>query len=245
MKSIPQNRMDELLGRVLNGHPDEVRQLLSQNGVSLNGLSDADVRLAFLKAVKDSASFRKSAAVFLASFVQTQYGVAVKRKVHTDNVSQDDLFLNEVDAPALPKITNLSGSSITGSFGQFGSGGSSAPISYTNDAYYAGSAGPTAAPSTSTSFWSALGGAATSSLGTVLSSGLDVLSVKLKNDANKSSEERALQAKQLDLQIAQTNAAAAAAASSKPSGLGTGAWIGIGVGVVALVTVLIVVAKKS
>jgi len=65
--------MDRLLSTVLKNHTEEVRALLINNGITgADGMGKADLQIAFLKAVKDSASFRADASRFLTSLVQAQ-----------------------------------------------------------------------------------------------------------------------------------------------------------------------------
>jgi hypothetical protein len=70
---IPQNQMDILLAEVLTNNIEDVRQLLVSNGVAgAESMGKTDLKIAFLKAIKDSASFRDSASRFLSSLVQSQ-----------------------------------------------------------------------------------------------------------------------------------------------------------------------------
>lgn len=93
--------------------------------------------------------------------------------------------------------------------------------------------------------WSTLGSAA--NINTMLNTGLGVLSTSLQTKANRESEERALQAKALDLQIAQTNAAAAAASANAPKskGMSTGTVIGIIAGLAGLGVLIYFLVKKK
>jgi len=105
----------------------------------------------------------------------------------------------------------------------------------------------TTTTATKTTFWQSLGGVATGdNLSKLFNVGLDTLSTKLQSDINKDSEERALQAKMLDLQIAQQQAAAAAGGGTS-KGLSAGAWIGIiaGVGLLGFGVWYFAIRKKK
>jgi hypothetical protein len=92
------------------------------------------------------------------------------------------------------------------------------------------------------SFWDNL--ASSQNVNSLLNTGLSVLSTSLQSKANKDSEERALQAKALDLQIAQTNAAAAAAGGNKKP-VNVWAIVGIIGGLAVIGMVIYLVSKKG
>lgn len=215
---IPKKQLDLFIADMLDNHIEDVRQLLNNNGVPANGLSKADLQIAFLKAVKDSESFRGEASRYMASLAQAKSNfTGVQNKTMLGFGDPDDW--------------NVSG----------GDGVT---------AYQAAATG-VAAPATSTgstsSFWSTLGGVANQqNLNNLFGTGLDVLSTKLKSDANKGSEERALELERLRLQqIYATGDVQARNAALPNKGLSTGAIIGISLGGVAVIGLIVYLAVKK
>jgi hypothetical protein len=170
-EKMPKGRMDELVAYVITNRVDDVRQLLTRNGFAdAPALATEDVQVAFLKAIKDSASFRDDVSEYLSALVQ-------------DMSSENASFVQQ------PNL-NLFGAD---------------DISTMNTTAGAGSTTPTTTTTQKSSFWSTLGGVASKeNLSKLFNTGLDTLSTKLKNDANKASEERALELERLRLQQLQT-----------------------------------------
>lgn len=218
--TIPQKRMDELVAYVFQNKTDDVRNLLTINGVTdAASMPTADVQRAFLKAVKDNSGFRSQASNYFSTLVSGQ-----------NFVKQP--FVNQPNQPFV----------------------SQPYVNAVNDAYTvdqvieatAPTGGTTTTPvkTTSGSFWSNLGGLASKeNLNKLFNTGLDTLSNKLQNDANRSSEERALELERLRLQQLQTQQTLGAA--QKPGLPGWGIAL-IVVGSLAVVgTVIYLVVRKK
>jgi hypothetical protein len=215
--NISQKKLDELLGYVVNETPGDVRDLLRQNGYTgVDDLKGNDLSIAFLKAIKDNGVFRNEVADYLTGMVQHE----------TSNGR-----MNFVSSKSAGSNFNA----VTGGMSDFSAYGGSSDASTSSTT--------TPAPSTGGSFWSNLG--SSQNINTVLSSGLNVLSTSLVNKSNKASEERALQAKALDLQIAQTNAAAKTQAASSGKGMPGWGWALIGLAVVGGIVAIVLVKRKK
>jgi hypothetical protein len=214
-----QNQMDQLIASALHDHLSEVRQLLSSNGVSgADKMSDRQVRIAFLKAIKDSTSFRDSASRFLSSLVQTNFAGSKSLNF------QDDF---NIDDPADPVP------------------GDSNPIVVTPPKTTTTSTStPTASGSTSASFWQTLGNQ--QNLNKLIGTGLDTMSTVLKNKANQQSEQNALELERLRLEQVYAQQQVNNGSSILPdSGLSTGAVIGISLGAALLIGVVIYFAVRK
>ena len=216
---FPQKRMDDVLAYVLGNRINDVRQLLVNNGVvGAGSFSDQQVRVAFLKAIKDSESFRSNLASYLTSLVQEESTASFV----------DQPGMSFVQQPTLDFTMNTSA---------LGSAAAAAASGTTTTA--------TTTPTTTskTSFWSTIGGLASKdNLQTIFNTGLNVAATSLTAKANKESEERALQLEAIRLQQIQAQKELAA---TEKKGLSTGAWIGIVLGIAAIVTVIVIVKKKK
>lgn len=66
-----QAQLDQILGVVVYDHTDDVKQMLRDNGISLpENVSQNEVTVAFLKAIKDSEPFRNYLSDYLTGMVQ-------------------------------------------------------------------------------------------------------------------------------------------------------------------------------
>jgi hypothetical protein len=219
---IPQNQMDLLLAEVLTNHIEDVRHLLVSNGVAgAESMGSNDLKIAFLKAIKDSASFRDSASRFLSSLVQTQ----ANNFTGAGNLNFGIGIYDDPTDP-VPSDSNPTTTSAT------------TPV-----------VKPTTA--TGSFWSTLGGVANQDNLNKLFSTGLDTLSTTLKNKANKDSEERALELERIRLEQIQAqkdlvNAGGKVPGTTTSTGLSTGAKIGIGVGGAVLIGVVIylVVRKK-
>lgn len=172
---LSKRKMDEVVAFVLTNRMGDVQQLLARNGVSTEGMNPAALQVAFLKAVKDSQAFRDDVSGYLSALVQDQASFVSQPQLGF----VEEPYLNTVTLADMAKEAAKSSSSGAA----------------------AGAAGSTSKTTTGSSFWSSLGGlASTENLNKLFNTGLDTLSNKLKNDSNKSSEERALELERLRLQ---------------------------------------------
>lgn len=219
--TIPKKRMDEVLGYVVSKRMDDVRQLLIQNGVQgAASFNDQQLRMAFIKAIKDSGSFRTNLASYLTTLVQEKSSESFVQQPGLQFVQQPGL-----DFVQQPTLDFVAASAI-------GSAGAAATTTTT----------PTTTANKS-SFWNTLGGLASKdNLQTLFNTGLTVAASSLTSKANKESEERALQLEAIRLQQIQAQKELAA---TEKKGLSTGAWIGIVLGVGAIVTTIILLKKKK
>lgn len=208
MDQLPKKQFDLFLADLLENHISDVRQLMATNGFDTSGIADEDVKIAFLKAIKDSASFRNSAAKYMAQLAQYKSNfTGGYLNALTDTISQDTIDSH---------ISSVTGTAANTSTTQ------------------------------KSSFWQTLGGvASTENLNKLFGTGLDVLSTKLAANANKDSEERALELERIRLQQLQTQAALKATTSVSTPGLSTGAWIAIGLGSALLIGTVIYFAVKK
>lgn len=221
--TLPKKQMDVLLADMLQNDMAGIRGLLTNNGIiDVSSFSDKDTKLAFLKAIKDSASFRSDLANYLTAKVQGK-----------QNFIRQPMAMDFVDQPKLGFVS-------TDDISTAGSASTAATPAV----------GTYTAPTTTTttqksSFWSTLGGLASKeNLQSLFNTGLNVASTSLQNKANKESEERALELERLRLE--QINAQKELAASGGlKKGLSTGAWIGIGLGGVALIVTIILLTRKK
>ncbi len=213
--SISQKQMDIVLGHVIVNNLDDVRELLKRNGFKdVYSLDDNDVKIAFLKGIKDSPGFRADVADYLTGMIQYEGGQ------QTNFVNQPDGFLNVVSyADSMSADTGSAGSGTTST--------------------------TTTTPTTTTPKTSLFGSLLSSqNLNSILNAGLDVVSTKLKADSLSKTEQLALQQKQLELQIAQTNALSNPAAA-KSSGMAWWGWLLIILGVGGLITFIVIKSKKK
>lgn len=172
---LSKRKMDEVVAFVLTNRMGDVQQLLARNGVSTEGMNPAALQVAFLKAVKDSQAFRDDVSGYLSALVQDQASFVSQPQLGF----VEEPYLNTVTLADMAKEAAKSSSSGAA----------------------AGAAGSTSKTTTGGTFWSSLGGlASTENLNKLFNTGLDTLSNKLKNDSNKSSEERALELERLRLQ---------------------------------------------
>lgn len=211
--------MDQILADVMQNNTADLRALLTNNGViNASSLSDDDVRLAFLKAIKDSASFRSDLSSYLADLVQSKASFVNQPQLNCTGMQSfvDEPMLNFVNADSLEDAAMGATSTTT-----------------------------TTTTKSSGGFWDSLGSLASKeNLQSLFNTGLGAASASLQNKANKSSEERALELERLRLQQIQAQTQLTAAGGVK-KGLSAGAWIGIGVGAVVLITVIILLTRKK
>ncbi len=231
--SNPEN-VSRLLAGYLTEKKDEAANLLRVNGISVNALStQSDIRLAYLKAIKDSDQFRSSASTALTKFVQS----ITDKSNFVDNLGF--CFVDNVDTRT--GVDNLSFVNNDDHLNTIGI----APT--TINPNYASGVTSTTAPSTTTTktgFWSSLGNIFTPEvIQTGVKTGLGALSTKLQSDANASSEANALRLEELRLQ--QMQAQAEINKTSPASKMSTGAKVAIGVGVAALVGTVIWLAVRK
>lgn len=210
---LPKKQFDLFVADLLANHIADVRQLLATNGFDTTGIADDDVKIAFLKAIKDSPSFRSSAANWMAQLAQWKANKNFTGEGYL-NALTDTIDQSTIDQ----HVTQVTGQ--------------------TN----------TSTSSTKSSFWQTLGGVANSeNLNKLFGFGLDTLSTKLTANANKDSEERALELERLRLQQLQTQQAiqASGKGTSAASGLSTGAKVAIGLGAALLIGTFIYLAVKK
>lgn len=233
-QTIPQKRMDELTAYVMQKRLDEVRQLLSKNGVeNAYELSNKDAQLAFLKAIKDSATFRTSLADYLTEFLKESTKNFVDQPGSLDFVSQDLVFMNAA-GPTFSTQAEVDTWNYNNGYDGVESGSAKLTGSSTS-----GSSG---------SFWGTLGSLASpQNLNKLFNVGVDTLSANMQANANKASEERALEAERLRLQqlMIQNEIAGKGAGATAKKGLPTAAWIGIGVGGVVLIATIVYFATRK
>lgn len=196
IKKISEKQLDQVIGYALANHRNDIINALVQSGyANANALKDSDLGVAFLKAVKDSASFRGRISQILTEMVQKEKGQSksfVNQPVADLDVTGGmfDNYFNVIDHISTEQI-NRNLETVTGS-----------------SDYNVPNTTSTTNTKTQTAFGSALSGLVTSdTLSKVFNVGLDALSTKLQTSANKGSEERALQLKAYELQIAALNAA--------------------------------------
>lgn len=208
--TIPKKQIDVMLADMLQNDIAGIRGLLNNNGIiNVSSFSDKDTKIAFLKAIKDSASFRSDLSNYLTAKVQRQHNF----------VSSMDLTREFIDQPKL------------NAFGDDFADPATAASATTTPT-------TTTTTTQKSSFWSSLGGLASKeNLQSLFNTGLNVASTSLQNKANKESEERALELERLRLE--QINAQKELAASGGLNkGLSTGAWIAIGLGLITLIIVV-------
>lgn len=117
MDQLPKKQFDLFLADVMKNHMEDVRQLMFANGFDTSGISDEDVKIAFLKAIKDSESFRNSAASFMAQLAQYKANfTGGYLNVLTDNIDQSTVD-SHIASVTGQTSTNISSGS-TSSFWQ-------------------------------------------------------------------------------------------------------------------------------
>ncbi len=222
---------DQIIGYVMVNEPAAMKSLLKSDGVNADSLSGAALQKAFLKAIKDSATFRASFAEYAATrvagkkmnfmsranFVSQPGAMSVgfaEQPYPLDFVSQPGLRLNEVGPPT-------------------GTG------SITTDTLNTTTT-TTTNTSSGNSFWDKLGSAFTAdTIKSVLNTGLGAVGTKIQSDANTKSEENALELERI--RLAQIEAAKDV--NSGPS-VGTIAAIGIGLLVAGYIVFKLATKKK-
>jgi hypothetical protein len=216
--TIPKKQMDVVLADMMKNDLSGIRGLLVNNGISgANSFNDKDSKIAFLKAIKDSASFRNDLSTYLTNKLQGKHNFI------RQPMAQD--FLDQ------PKLNYVSTDDITTA------GSATEPTTSTT--------GTTTTTTQKSSFWSTLGGLASKeNLQSLFNTGLNVASTSLQNKANKESEERALELERLRLEQIQAQKDLAASGGLN-KGLSTGAWIGIGAGAVGLIVLVIVLTRRK
>lgn len=214
--TIPKKQMDNIIAEVMQNHVADIRGLLTFNGVvDASGFGDDDTRIAFLKAMKDSASFRTDLAGYMSNLVQTKASFVGQPQLDyvaepmAGFVNQPMLGFGPISDEPAATTTTTPAKSGGGFWGALG------------------------------------GLASKDNLQSLFNTGLGAASNALQNKANKDSEERALELERLRLQQIQAQKDLAAAGGGVSKGLSTGAWIGIGIGAVVLITVIVLVARKK
>jgi hypothetical protein len=94
--------IDNVLGYMFTYRINEIRSLLSRNGVNTAGMGTAEVQLAFLKAVQDSPSFRLDAGKAIASVLKNSSSKISSMKPNYLNVvtTADELATQQGDSVA-------------------------------------------------------------------------------------------------------------------------------------------------
>lgn len=233
-QTIPKRELDELVAYVITHRADQLRELLTRNGfVSAQNLSKEDVQRAFLKAVKDSPSFRMDASQFFSTVVQNDAGASVGFASQPGSLNW-----TETHSPFGSSKFNATGSGFAPKI--ITAGGMDAAAA-------AAASTPTPAPVAKSSFWSTLGSVANKdTLTALLNTGLGAVSTSLTAKANKGSEERALELERLRLQQIQAQKDLKATPGSPVSGMPKWAKVSLVIGGVALVgTVIYLVARKK
>lgn len=240
MENLSKTKMDEIIAHVMSNNISDIRSLLTNNGiVDAGSLNDSDTQIAFLKAIKDSASFRNDFSDYLATMVQGQSNFVQQPNMPFVNqpnmpfVSQPNMpFVNEPGSTGLINQPMLNAVSLEDAENMdLGSGTTTTKTTTTK---------------TTGSFWSSLGGLASKeNLQSLFNAGLGVASNALTAKANKESEERALELERLRLQQLQAQKELGLNADGSKRGLSTGAVIGIVLGLGVLTTVIVLLAKKK
>lgn len=254
--------MRTLLANYFNDSKTQAIALLQNNGVAIaNSAPIQVVRVAWLKAIKDSASFRAQAAASL-----TNYITAVKAKVsgQSNFVGVQPIYYNDVTGIASSTNyidPNSGGIQVDPSLASGASDTSSdtatlafplgaTSLANTGATGFGASSNPNAvAQSMAATGSSGSGGGLFSALGSIftpkvlqqgVTTGLQAYSTSLTAAANKTSEQNALQLEQLKLAQAQV------AAQAPSSGLSTGWKIAIGgtIAAIVIIGVAVFVRKK-
>lgn len=259
--------MRALLAGYFRDKKDQAVALLQQSGVAISSSAPAKaVQTAWLKAIKDSASFRASAAAALTGYVTT-----VQSKFKSSNfVGNDraryyndigDIFGGQIDPGSSPNVTvdvsaanaalaadNSDNSASVTPFAPLSSiglantgvGASEQSPSLNPNAVSSTVKAPTSSSSTG-SFWDTLGSIFSPKvIQTGITTGLQAYSTNLTAKANQTSEQNALSIEQAKLAQAQL-------AAQNPTGLSTGWIVGLvlaGMGVL-IAGALIISHKKG
>lgn len=89
--TIPKKQMDIVLADMMQNDVAGIRSLLTNNGiVDASAFGDKDVKIAFLKAIKDSASFRNDLSTYLTDKMQGKHNF-VKQDLARDFIDQPKL----------------------------------------------------------------------------------------------------------------------------------------------------------
>ncbi len=220
--TIPTKRMDEILAEITTKRVGDIRTLLNNNGVNANDYTDNQVRIAFLKALKDSATFRNNVSAYLADYVQSNHSFVSQPAMQNfmENPQQ-----NFVDQPQLGFSSTFLASANT---------------SITNAAEEEKEEAKTG------TFWSSLGGLASKeNLQTLFNTGLNAASAALTSKANQASEERALELERIRLQQLQTQKEMGLNADGSKKGISALGWVGIALGTGLLITGIVLIVKKK
>lgn len=218
------NNVSALLAHFLKNNESTAIKMLEVYGVSMPVFATSgQVRVAFLKAIKDNEAFRADASKMLSSTIPT-------RPNKKEFVNQPAVALDFISQPAFHNFSegdvwNAPADSTTGSTS--GSSGSS-------------SGG---------GFWSTLGGIFSKEvIQKGINTGLDALSSKLQANANKTTEKNALALEAERLKQLQTQLEIERARANQPLGAGMPTWakwaIGVGVAAILLISVVVIVRKK-
>lgn len=223
--------MRDLLVGFFRDSKDQAIALLQRNGVAIsNSAPMKAVRLAWLKAIKDSESFRDQAATTLTTYVGkfTRPG-NVSNFVEGSTINP--VYFNDVTALTPTSVAPLTITAPTDISGG-GSGGGSSSDTSTGDSSDSSGGG----------FWSSLGSIFTPSvIQAGIKTGLQAVSTNMTAQANQTSEKNALQIEQARLAQAQVQQQTAATSH----GLSTGAIIGIVAGSLLVITLVIVIVVRK
>lgn len=236
-QTISKKNLDQIMAYVITRRADQLRELLNRNGyASAANLSREDVQRSFLKAIKDSPSFRQDASQFFAEMVVNDS----KDTAMAFSTNKGQWRTIGSNKPKGSKKLNAVG--VLNETGDAGEG-------WTADTS-TGTKTPTPTSSTSGgSFWNTLGSVVNKdTLTSLFNTGLGAVSTSLQAKANKDSEERALELERIRLQQIQAQKdlkEAAGGDTPKDSGLPGWAVASIVVGGLAIVgTVVYLIAKK-
>lgn len=248
--------MRALLAGFFRDDRDQAIALLQKNGVAISSTaSPKDVRVAWLKAIKDSGPFREQAAALLTSYIMMVTGQTAQMNNFVGNLDVVRYYNDVTDVSSIDP-NSFSTAALAGSSSATDSNSSMAGI-FSTDTSGEGAAlnVPTIAPtvpssSSSSSSSSSGSGDIWSSLSSIftpkliqqgISTGLQAYSTNLTAQANQTSERNALAIEQAQLAQAQVKAQAQQAGTGSKMML----WlVGGGVVVVGLVVVLLVARRK-
>lgn len=222
--------MDEVVAFAMTKDVEGIRAMLIRNGVNASNYTTQQVQIAFLKAIKDSQSFRDDLSSYMANTVQKSFVSQPQLGYVSEPVNG---FVNE---PMLNAVTTLS---------DISSGIEDRPAVSSTPSITTSSATST---TTKTSFWDTLGSLASKdNLQSLFNTGLTATSAALQNKANKDSEERALELERIKLEQIQAQKDLEAQKANS-GGMPTWGWVLIilgGVGLLVFVLFKIFGKKKS
>lgn len=230
---LPKKRFDQALAYTLKNDVQGVKDMLAKNGYDASKLNSNGVHIAFLKAIKDSSTFRADVAKHLTGVVDqlkahyAKYKPGAKtpalnfvNQPQVNFVSQPMNFVNQPNGLGFvrePGALNMSG--VKTHLNLMDDYSTDANLSATLPTTAAiNTTTTTPAPASSGSFWDSLGSLANKdNLNKLFNTGLDTLSTSLKNSSNSTTEQNALELERLRLQQIQ--------AQNENTGMGTGTII--------------------